>query len=82
MLLQILALADDARGYVGADLVALCSEAAMSALKSTVASSQNPPCVSLDDFIRAQSIVRPSALRELSFQPPKVNYSFLMAARL
>ena len=63
--LQICALADDAHGFVGADLASLCSEAAMSALRRIVAStgSETSYAIDVDDFNQAKSIVRPSALR-------------------
>lgn len=82
---QVAALADAAHGFVAADLAALCSEAAMIALRRLVAQSRGSshgdasggsprgtPCVTLADFQAAETRVRPSAMRELAFEVPKV----------
>lgn len=82
---QVAALADAAHGFVAADLAALCSEAAMIALRRLVAQSRGSsdgdanggspggtPCVTLADFQAAEARVRPSAMRELAFEVPKV----------
>ena len=67
------ALAQEAHGFVGADISALCSEAAMAALRRAVAFGGIKNCtITIDDFNYAKSIVRPSALREIVLETPKV----------
>jgi len=76
MSVQVANLADDAHGYVGADLGALCSEAAMSALRRTLSTTPRKIApVTIKDFLLARSFVRPSALREVALQPTKVRWS-------
>lgn len=71
-------LADGAHGYVAADLAALASEAAMIALRRLVAgpapAGAGPPRVTLADFRAAEARTRPSAMRELAFEVPKVGW--------
>ena len=78
---QVAELADAAHGFVAADLAALCGEAAMVALRRTVAAGAAAgsagggsagPCVTLADFRAAETRVRPSAMREVAFEVPKV----------
>ncbi|PRW20261.1 Spermatogenesis-associated [Chlorella sorokiniana] len=86
---QVTALADAAHGFVAADLAALCSEAAMIALRRLVAQragsiggsdgggsggSAGQACVTLADFQAAETRVRPSAMRELALEVPKVSW--------
>ena len=72
-MLQVAELADAAHGFVAADLAALCSEAALVALRRVVAAtSTGAACVSLADFRIAETLTRPSAMRELSIEVPKV----------
>lgn len=88
---QVAALADAAHGFVAADLAALCSEAAMIALRRLVAEEaasggsggagsssghSDTPHVTLMDFRAAETRVRPSALRELAVEVPKVSACF------
>lgn len=49
-------------GFVGADLVSLCSRASLSASK------RNDDCVTFDDFKFALTRVRPSAMREVQIE--------------
>ncbi len=72
-------LADRTHGFVGADLQALCREAAMSRLRRHRASGQalseaqwQTLEVDLEDFEQALLDVRPSALRELFVEIPQV----------
>lgn len=66
-------LAEEAHGFVGADISALCSEAAMAALRRAVEFGEIKSClITINDFNYAKSIVRPSALRELVLEIPKV----------
>lgn len=91
---QIRDLASTAHGYVGADLSALCKEAALLALKraftdagiSSGTDMQQSPlqqgpgqqpslpsfCIELEDLQHAMRGVRPSALRELAVEVPRV----------
>lgn len=76
----VVALAEEAHGFVGADISALCSEAAMAALRRAVAFGGIRSCtITIDDFNHAKSIVRPSALREVVLETPKVStYALLL----
>lgn len=84
--LQVDELADAAHGYVAADLAALCSEAAMTALRRVVASNvrgcgSEALCrVTLADFQAAETRTRPSAMRELAFEIPRVGWVGLLCA--
>ena len=61
-----------AHGFVGADLSALCGEAAMAALRRiTMSGASSPIC--LHDLAKAQTVVRPSAMREVVLEVPKVS---------
>ncbi|KAL4451363.1 hypothetical protein ABPG77_009435 [Micractinium sp. CCAP 211/92] len=77
---QVDELADAAHGYVAADLAALCSEAAVTALRRVVASNirgcgSEALCrVTLADFQAAETRTRPSAMRELAFEIPRVSW--------
>lgn len=72
-------LAEATHGYVGADLVELCREAGLSALRRLLGTDtmlaelehwSGNARITKDDFVRALETVRPSALREvLSFRP-------------
>lgn len=81
-------LADRTYGYVGADLAALCKEAAMSALRrvlpeirklredeSIPKSLLEKLVVTKEDFENALKIVQPSAMREVFVEIPKVRWS-------
>ncbi len=79
-------IADVTHGFVGADLEALCKEAAMNALrrvlpKIDLESDTLPPDVleSLEvtrqDFLEALKVVEPSALREVFVEIPNVRWS-------
>ncbi|KAM9835420.1 ATPase family gene 2 protein homolog A isoform 1-T1 [Syngnathus typhle] len=76
-------LADAAHGYVGADLVAVCKEAGLNALRRAIGASDNPSdqqlmgnvTVTLSDLQRAMSMVKPSAMREVSIDVPKVRWA-------
>ncbi|XP_073459731.1 ATPase family gene 2 protein homolog A isoform X3 [Aquarana catesbeiana] len=76
---ELVQLADSAHGYVGADLVALCKEAGLNALRRKLGELNNPSdgevaglvVITLNDFLQAMSDVRPSAMREVSVDVPK-----------
>jgi transitional endoplasmic reticulum ATPase len=77
--------ADITHGFVGADLEALCKEAAMSALrrilpKINLEEARIPPeileelKVTKEDFENALKVVQPSAMREVLIEVPKVKW--------
>ena len=74
-------LAAETHGHVGADLAALCREAAMAALRRSGALSPNaePDLTSLrvtnDDFQTALREITPSALREVFVEVPDVRWA-------
>ncbi|CAA0839841.1 Cell division control protein 48 homolog B [Striga hermonthica] len=63
-------------GYVGADLEALCREAAMSALKNS--SDTHPDVkrciITMDDWKQARTVVGPSITRGVTMEIPKVSW--------
>ncbi len=79
-------LADVTHGFVGADLEALCKEAAMSILRKNLPdlkfkdAEQIPQeflqklIISQEDFKEALKLVRPSALREVLIEAPNVKW--------
>jgi transitional endoplasmic reticulum ATPase len=78
-------LADVTHGYVGADLAALCREAAMNAIRKITPEmegelEQIPPetilelKVSMDDFIEALSEIIPSTTREVFVEVPNISW--------
>jgi AAA family ATPase len=81
-------LAADAHGFVAADLEALCADAAMGALRRAVAggagggagaeepsASPSPLLVLEADFAAARARARPSALREVGLEVPRVRWA-------
>ncbi|XP_069600014.1 ATPase family gene 2 protein homolog A isoform X2 [Ranitomeya imitator] len=76
-------LASSAHGYVGADLVALCKEAGLNALRRKLEETNNPSdstvagsvVITLTDFLQAMNDVRPSAMREVAVDVPNVSWS-------
>ncbi len=79
-------LADKTYGFVGADLAALCKEAAMKALrrilpKIDLEKEEIPKeileslHVTKDDFLNALREIQPSAMREVLVEVPKVRWS-------
>ncbi len=78
-------LAEITHGFVGADLAALCKEAAMSALRRIIpeinfeqetipAEVLNRLVVTQDDFMNALRSIEPSALREVAVEVPNVSW--------
>ena len=72
-------------GFVGADIAALCKEAAMNALRRVLPNidlekEELPPevleklQVTMKDFMNALRIVRPSAMREVLVESPNVKW--------
>ncbi|XP_076148272.1 ATPase family gene 2 protein homolog A [Alosa pseudoharengus] len=80
---EVLELADAAHGYVGADLAAVCKEAGLHALRRASGTGSplsdtevmNVITVTLSDFQKAMSEVKPSAMREVAIDVPKVRWS-------
>nr|XP_023012999.1 spermatogenesis-associated protein 5 [Leptinotarsa decemlineata] len=66
---EMQAISMNTHGYVGADLVSLCSRADMNASK------RGSPSVNKKDFEYAMKIVRPSAMREVQIEVPNVKWS-------
>ncbi|KAK9825828.1 hypothetical protein WJX81_000622 [Elliptochloris bilobata] len=76
---EVAALAAAAHGFVGADLAALCEEAALVALRRAVAAKRaGKPLSNLQvtaaDMRAAQTRVRPSAMREVALELPAVRW--------
>lgn len=79
------ALASMTQGFVGADLAALCREAAMNCLSTRMREMDlDKPVpsqilenmqVSMDDFMEAINDVEPSGMREVLVEIPKVSWS-------
>ncbi|KAH3682780.1 hypothetical protein WICPIJ_006239 [Wickerhamomyces pijperi] len=77
---DIASIAGKTHGYVGADLVALCRESVMKtiqkALKSNINLTQFDDLkVSLTEVIDSMQEIRPSAMREIFLEMPKVYWS-------
>ncbi|XP_075961344.1 ATPase family gene 2 protein homolog A isoform X2 [Anarhichas minor] len=80
---EVTQLADGAHGYVGADLAAVCKEAGLHALKRALGASHRPSdqqltgtvTVTPQDLQWAMSVVKPSAMREVAIDVPKVRWS-------
>ncbi|KAM9457025.1 ATPase family gene 2 protein homolog A [Clarias gariepinus] len=76
-------LADAAHGYVGADLAAMCKEAGLHALRRVLSSTpgisdndlMDRVKVTTSDFRLAMTQVKPSAMREVAIDVPKVCWS-------
>lgn len=78
-------IADKTHGYVGADLAALCREAAMAALRRVLPEVNvedetiptevlNRICVTKDDFMDAMKGLQPSTMREVLIEKPNVKW--------
>ncbi|XP_045887224.1 ATPase family protein 2 homolog [Micropterus dolomieu] len=80
---ELTQLADAAHGYVGADLAAVCKEAGLHALRRALEASHQPSdqqltgtvTVTLQDLQWAMSVAKPSAMREVAIDVPKVRWS-------
>ena len=82
---DLMKLASITHGFVGADLAALCREAAMKALRRILPQidleqERIPPeilekiFVTMDDFMQAFGEITPSALREITIELPTVHW--------
>ncbi|KAH6807248.1 cell division cycle 48B [Perilla frutescens var. frutescens] len=69
-------MASSCNGYVGADLEALCREAAMSALKRSSNAHHDAKhlIITMDDWKQAKSVVGPSITRGVTMEIPKVSW--------
>ncbi|NXV99914.1 SPAT5 protein, partial [Fregetta grallaria] len=80
---ELAQLADSAHGYVGADLAALCKEAGLYALRRALGKRPNlldnevagSVMIGFNDFLQGMNDVRPSAMREVAVDVPKVSWS-------
>ncbi|KAL1574948.1 AAA family ATPase [Candida albicans P60002] len=74
---EIASIASKTHGYVGADLTALCRESVMKAINRglTVGIPQTAIKVTVDDVYHALPEIRPSAMREIFLEMPKVHWS-------
>lgn len=74
---DIQAIASKTHGYVGADLVALCREAVMKTLQRGVSHSltKDEMKITMRDVEDAMAEIRPSAMREIFLEMPKVYWS-------
>ncbi|XP_037992143.1 ATPase family protein 2 homolog isoform X2 [Motacilla alba alba] len=80
---QLAHLADSAHGYVGADLAALCKEAGLYALRRVLGKRPGlwdtavagSVMIAFNDFLQGMNDVRPSAMREVAIDVPKVSWS-------
>ncbi|KYO47390.1 spermatogenesis-associated protein 5 [Alligator mississippiensis] len=80
---ELVQLADSAHGYVGADLAALCKEAGLYALRRALGKQTNlldsevagSVMITFNDFLQGMNDVRPSAMREVAIDVPKVSWS-------
>ncbi|EPQ07294.1 Spermatogenesis-associated protein 5 [Myotis brandtii] len=80
---ELLQLANNAHGYVGADLKALCNESGLNAFRRVLKKQPNLPDskvaalvkITLNDFLQGMNDVRPSAMREVAVDVPSVSWS-------
>lgn len=73
---EIKNVASKTHGYVGADLIALCRESVMKAIQRGLErDGVRSIKVSIDDLENAMAEVRPSAMREIFLEMPKVYWS-------
>ncbi|XP_037833238.1 ATPase family protein 2 homolog isoform X2 [Kryptolebias marmoratus] len=80
---ELTQLADGAHGYVGADLAAVCKEAGLHALRRALGASNQASdqqlmgtvIITLQDLQWAMTAVKPSAMREVAIDVPKVLWS-------
>ncbi|KAH9810460.1 ATPase family protein [Melampsora americana] len=76
---QIKLYADRTHGYVGADLVSLIRTAGLGAIKRSIQSQPTPPLKEMkleaDDVEKALLTTRPSAMREVFIETPKVKWA-------
>ena len=67
-------IADLSHGFVGSDLNLLCKEAFIYSIDKLTCTSV-PPMVTISDFQTSLSKIRPSAMREVFVEVPKVKWT-------
>ncbi|RIA96601.1 P-loop containing nucleoside triphosphate hydrolase protein [Glomus cerebriforme] len=73
---EINALASKSHGYVGADLAATCREAGLKAIKRCIKEKKRDDVkVNIQDMKTAMAEIRPSAMREILLEVPRVYWS-------
>ncbi|KAG0164790.1 spermatogenesis associated protein 5 [Apophysomyces sp. BC1015] len=75
---DVLALANKSHGYVGADLVAVCREAGLKCVKRCAQAKDKANVdlrVNASDMTEAMGEIRPSAMREIMLEVPKVHWN-------
>ncbi|CAG8583928.1 1697_t:CDS:10, partial [Funneliformis mosseae] len=73
---EINALSSKSHGYVGADLAATCREAGLKAIKRCIKGNKRDDVkVNIQDMEAAMAEIRPSAMREILLEVPKVYWS-------
>jgi AAA family ATPase len=73
---DIYTIASHAHGYVGADLSAVVREAGTLAIKRHLSqASSSPPTLTLSDLEDSLPTVRPSAMRSLFIDAPRITYA-------
>ncbi|KAI9298624.1 AAA-domain-containing protein [Neoconidiobolus thromboides FSU 785] len=75
---QISDISDKAYGYVGADLSSLVKEAGLMAIKRNIEKQEsdiNELKLEYSDLITAFNLIKPSAMREVAIEVPKVYWS-------
>lgn len=80
---EISEIAETAHGLTGADLSAVCSEAALRAMQRHLQGGSSGSdlelseeiSISLEDFAAALKLIKPSAMREVMFEIPKIRWS-------
>lgn len=72
---EIFNIASRTHGYVGADLIALCRESVMKTIQRGLKTDTNGLKVEVDDVESALPEIRPSAMREIFLEMPKIYWS-------
>ncbi|CAG8644364.1 12524_t:CDS:10 [Rhizophagus irregularis] len=73
---EINALASKSHGYVGADLAATCREAGLKVIKRCIKENKRDFVkINIQDMEAAMAEIRPSAMREILLEVPKVYWS-------
>ena len=70
---EILEVAQNCHGYVGADLELLVKESGLICIKRLMNQPKNETKVAKQDLFESLKKIKPSAMREISFDIPKVN---------
>ncbi|AWU76019.1 uncharacterized protein C5L36_0B12460 [Pichia kudriavzevii] len=71
---EIKIIADKTHGYVGSDLLTLVRESVMKAITRHL-EGENSVCLKFNDFIVSMKDIRPSAMKEILLEMPKVKWS-------